>query len=200
MTSVIVFIDYQNMYKSAREAFGWKFDAGHYGTLKPLSLGRWLTGTDRDLVGVRVYTGVPAQEQKKRDYEIMQRRMAAWKNADPGIVTVHPRTLRYPPPNGREKGVDVELAIDFVALAIADDYEVGIVASADTDLIPALQLVRERYPEKVIETVAWAPEPGCEAPEPIDIPGGGVTRRLVSKVHFQRAIADRTNYVSSSRR
>lgn len=39
---VITFIDYQKMYKGAREAFGWESEGGHFGSFKPLTMGRML--------------------------------------------------------------------------------------------------------------------------------------------------------------
>ena len=53
--------------------------------------------------------------------------------------------LRYPPTwptdPAQEKGIDVALAIDFVRLAITGAYDVGVMMSTDTDLLPALRFV-----------------------------------------------------------
>jgi uncharacterized LabA/DUF88 family protein len=60
-----------------------------------------------------------------------------------GLVT---RPLRYPGQAGekpQEKGIDVALALDFVAMAMRGEYEVGILMSTDTDLKPALELVAQ---------------------------------------------------------
>ena len=69
------------------------------------------------------------------------------------------RPLRYPPdyPARRpeEKGIDVQLAIDFVALAHDDVYDVGIIFSSDTDLVPVLEFVLQRYPRKHARVGAW---------------------------------------------
>jgi NYN domain len=60
-------------------------------------------------------------------------------------VTVVQRPLRYPKAwpteKAQEKGVDVALAVDFVMLAVPRAYDVGILVSTDTDLIPALEAV-----------------------------------------------------------
>jgi uncharacterized LabA/DUF88 family protein len=196
----VVFIDYQNMYKRARGAFWPSDQPGYLGNFKPLALARLLTeDEDRELMQVRVYSGIPAQERQKKDYEIMQRRVQAWKNADPELVEVRTRAMRYPPREGREKGVDVELAVDFVALAIDEEYELGIIASADTDLIPAIELVARRFENVSIETVAWEPLPECEAPAPLDIPGGGISRRRITQTEFANRLVDQTNYVRAAR-
>ena len=121
MPSVIVFIDHQNAYNSAREAFGWTSEIGRFGNFKPLPLGR-LLAADRDLRQVRVYTGVPSNEKDKVGYQATQRRIASWKAEGAGLVEVFERTLKYPPnEKPREKGVDVLLAIDLVRLALDDD-------------------------------------------------------------------------------
>ena len=52
--------------------------------------------------------------------------------------------------------MDVELAIDFIAGAIDQTYDVGVIFSTDTDLRPALEFVAtryERYPRA--ESAAW---------------------------------------------
>ena len=193
----MVFIDAQNMYHGARDAFGWDGHPGHFGNFRPLALGRMLTqDSDRRLEQIRVYTGVPTAARDRKGNAIQQRRIAAWVADAPILVEVFPRPLRYPPDAGREKGVDVELAIDMVELALDDSYDIAILASADTDLVPALQLVDRRCPEKTLETIAWEPVPECEGntAAAIDIPGGGVKRRMLDHIDLQR-LEDRRNFV-----
>ena len=86
------------------------------------------------------------------------RQCEAWERS--GAVVV-PRTLRYPGdwPDSRaeQKGVDVQLAIDFIAGAIDRDFDVGVIFSTDTDLRPALDFVADRfqrYPRA--EAAAWS--------------------------------------------
>jgi uncharacterized LabA/DUF88 family protein len=198
---VIVFIDGQNMYRCARRAFGWEGQPGHYGNFKPIGLGRTVaaTGPNRELVQVRIYTGVPTPKHDRRGNSIMQRRMAAWIADSPALVQVFPRPLSYPPAEGREKGVDVELAIDLVRLALDDEYDVGVLASTDTDLVPPIELITRRFSDKTVETIGYSPIAGCEADTaaPLDLPGGGVTRRTITHAQFDR-IADRRNFVTGN--
>ncbi|MCX6751350.1 MAG: NYN domain-containing protein [Candidatus Nomurabacteria bacterium] len=44
----------------------------------------------------------------------------------------------------REKGVDVKIAIDLVIDGIEDKYDIAIVVSSDTDLIPAIKYVQSK--------------------------------------------------------
>jgi uncharacterized LabA/DUF88 family protein len=193
---VVVFIDYQNMYRSAREAFGWENEKGHFGNFRPLPLGRALAqGENRELDQVRVYTGVPHPTRDKFGHSIMQRRIEAWRAPDPAHVEIFTRTLRYPPRQGREKGVDVQLAVDIVRLTTDDAFDVLILCSADTDLLPALEFVNEHAPDKTIETVAYAAESGCETAAPLDIANANVGRRLIEFKEFNREFADTRNYM-----
>lgn len=72
------------------------------------------------------------------------------------------RALRYPrgwpdvPPV--EKGIDVALAVDFVAMALIGEYDVGILLSTDTDLKPALEAVigLSGTPYPRCEVTAWS--------------------------------------------
>jgi NYN domain len=114
-------------------------------------------------------------------------------------VELFPRPLRYSSrrPEGEEKGVDVELAIDFVRLALDDDFDVAVLASADTDLVPARQFVADRLPDKTLVTVALEPLDGLMAPAPLDLPRGDVERVTIPKRDFDR-MADRRNFYLSA--
>jgi len=49
----------------------------------------------------------------------------------------------------REKGIDVKLATDLIAGAIDNKYDTAILISSDSDLMPALDWVRERRHKKI---------------------------------------------------
>lgn len=82
---------------------------------------------------------------------------ARWVQSGVTLVT---RQLRYPPdfPARRpeEKGIDVALAIDYIAMAIDDKFDIGIIFSTDTDLKPPLEFVHKRTAgKKTVEVAAW---------------------------------------------
>jgi len=54
-----------------------------------------------------------------------------------------------------EKGIDVALAVDFVMMAVAREYDVGILMSTDTDLKPALEAVLSLGGSPICEVAAW---------------------------------------------
>lgn len=159
---VALFIDAQNVYRGAQHSF----HAGplHHtdGQIDPVALGDLICsrpppGYERELSEVRVYTGRPDSTRDPTTYGAHMRQCEAWERA--GAIVV-PRALRYPGdwPARRpeQKGVDVELAIDFIAGAIDGTYDVGVLFSTDTDLRPALEFVAARYSRYPrAEAVAW---------------------------------------------
>jgi len=57
----------------------------------------------------------------------------------------------------REKGVDVQIAIDLVIGAVENSYDTAIIVSSDTDLIPAIKYVRAKG--KNVEYVGFSHAP-----------------------------------------
>lgn len=52
-----------------------------------------------------------------------------------------------------EKETDVNIALYLLDLANQNAFDRALVISNDSDLVPAIQLVRKRFPEKIITTV-----------------------------------------------
>jgi uncharacterized LabA/DUF88 family protein len=197
----MVFVDYQNMYRSARQAFGWESEGGQFGNFRPYGLGRQMVrDPERVLEQVRIYSGIHTPQHNPTQHGLMQRRMSAWVAESPEKIEVFPRPLRYGRRGPEEKGVDVELAIDFVRLALDDAFDVGVLASGDTDLVPALKFVAERFPEKTLVTLGYATEPGFVGeppPAPLDLAETHPERRFITKRDFDR-IADKRNFYKSA--
>jgi len=156
---VAVFIDGMNMYRGARDAFFSAYDPHTAGQFDPMQLAQAICRHgpppnepgSRVLSAVRIYQGTPSSHDRK-GYAADQRHRSAWEKKGITVVT---RPLRYDgrdsPPH--EKGIDVALAIDLVAMGIDGDYDVGVLASADTDLLPALEYLFRRGVR--VETAAW---------------------------------------------
>ena len=169
---VLVFVDAANVYRDARRAFFEEYDPGIYGQVLPRLLGNVLLGKtkvpDPELVGVRVYTGRPDGTLSPKTYAAHLRQCAKWER-DP-VVTLRWRPLRYewgtlppapgePDRRGVQKGVDVQLAVDLVRMYLHGEYDVGIVASTDTDLLPAIEALYEfdrGLGFAPVETSAWS--------------------------------------------
>jgi len=147
---VFVYIDGQNLFRSAHRCFN-DVDVP-YANYDPMALGRlaasWWPGCV--LGEVRFYTGKPGM-----DIDDAERYWAVfWTNKvnhfsgyrTPTRFVSFTRTLAYRffrnrPPEGREKGIDVRLALDLLLGAIDDQYDIAVVFSQDKDLNEAVDSV-----------------------------------------------------------
>lgn len=207
-TRVVVYIDYQNVQYCARDMFWPAIPtppriAGH---VDPLKLGTLLCDLgrpgdpNRDLAGVRVYRGQPiAGRSREKARQFFDRQVSSWRQT-PG-VEVFTRPLRYhraKNPDGteywaaREKGVDVLMALDISIGARSDQFDVAIIASADTDLIPALEDALRV--SKRVETAAWG-SPGNSA-GPLRVKGRNLWNHYLGQTHFD-LVRDETNYLAA---
>lgn len=142
-----VFIDASNLYRDFRRAFCQDPMLPTDGQFDPLKLGQLLATRaplyeDWTLLSTRVYMGQASAARDSRMAAANDKQIATWRAMG---VAVRPRLLRYPPSwpavPAQQKGVDVELAVDVVRLAIENAYDVGVIVSTDTDLLPALEAV-----------------------------------------------------------
>jgi len=160
---IVLFVDYQNAYMQARRCFGGPHAPSRSGQFDPLALGdlvvehRRALGLPGRLHQVRVYRGLADARRDFHTNMAARRQQVSWTR-DPRVVVIT-RPLRYPA-GGRpqEKGIDVRLAVDFVAMALRDEYDVGVLMSHDTDLVPALEAVVDLAPAVGVEVAAWAPD------------------------------------------
>lgn len=156
---VVVFMDYQNVHGWALRQF-FPVNAGPaQGHVDPLRLAQLLVKRRKhpsELVGVRVYRGRPAPVHQPGSAAANDRQTADWERS--ALVAVVRRPLRYPrdwPQSpAQEKGIDVALAVDVVAMGLRKEYDAAIVVSSDTDLMPAIETI---YYERLghIELATW---------------------------------------------
>lgn len=155
---VVVFIDGQNFYNDCKRVFG-------HGETHPHLLAQELCssavgGPNRTLQEVRFYTGIhgPRRDPKMNSY--MQRRLSAMQKN--GVTTIS-RPLKYSEEvvedrhkrgqykkiwKGREKGIDVRLALDMVIYAMINKYDIASLVSRDSDLEEAINdvfLIRKAF-------------------------------------------------------
>jgi uncharacterized LabA/DUF88 family protein len=164
---VAVFIDYQNVYRRARGIFDLVNSEHPVGQIHPSKVGRLLAskiGSNCELSQVRVYRGLPSNRHQPKGYSAVRRQTASWRKS--GNTEVLLRPLHYPAnwPDSRredgeprEKGVDVELAVDFVSMAVSGKFDYGIIFSMDNDLKPPLEFIGNSYPEIGIGVASWWP-------------------------------------------
>ena len=156
---VVVFLDYQNVYMSAREAFH-PSDGPHWdGQINPTALGELLVNRspfNRYLSSVRVYRGIPDSTKDPKGYGACMRQNAAWSRSSKVKVLTRPLLYpsKWPGEKPREKGIDVSLSVDFVLMAAQRRYDIGILMSTDTDIKPALEAVVKLGVART-EVAAW---------------------------------------------
>ena len=163
-----MFIDYENIRFAAREVFGDpQRDPYTFGHVNPLRLGLMLkqlgekVDSGRELAAVRIYRGRAGPKSGSRAQAASARQFAVWGSQP--RVTVRSRPLRYQPTawsmnkptawRAEEKGIDVMMALDIAIGARDDAYDVAVVASADSDLVPAIEVAL--IAGKRVETAMW---------------------------------------------
>lgn len=176
----VVIVDYQNIHLTGHGAFG-DGRAKHEVLVHPLHLAARLISARNakmdsehpaiELARVLVFRGLPSPEHNPQGYARNLAQKSHWE-IDPRVAVEHrPLTYRYEytaqgqrstDASGKwimkglpeEKGVDVMCALAFVREARRPDVDVVILASHDTDLVPALDEVLREGAAKV-ETMSW---------------------------------------------
>lgn len=195
---VVIFVDAQNVYKSARDAFFDKNAPHVFGSVDPVAFGHLIcsrppAGHIYSLEQIRIYTGRPEETKEPKAYAAHMKQCSAWKKSG---AKVFARTLLYPKGWPRqkpfEKGIDVQLAIDFITLALDDVYDVGVIASTDSDLRPALEFVWNRLRDKKVrpEVAAWRSE---KRRRRLSLPGKRIWCHWMTRTDYD-AVADPTDY------
>ena len=139
-TRVAIYIDGNNTYNKLKEL-------GLPEKTKRFSLANFthhLLG-ERELVSRRYYVGIVKNHDNSEKGAAMvtgQQKFLEGLRADG--FEVKPGKIMYDSKDRiREKGVDVKLAVDLVVGAADNLYDVAIVVSSDTDLIPAIKYARK---------------------------------------------------------
>ena len=144
----IAFIDGQNLYHSARSAFGHTYPNYDAAALA----GSVCATRDWQLNQVRFYTGVPDPTDDVRWSSFWAAKLLHMSRQ--GVHTFS-RPLRYRnqavklPGGGQysflaaeEKGIDVRIAIDVIRMAHRNEYDVALIFSQDQDLSEVAAEVR----------------------------------------------------------
>jgi uncharacterized LabA/DUF88 family protein len=144
----ITFIDGQNPFHAAREAFGFTYLNYDVATLsQAICVAQKWT-----LIQTRFYTGVPDVIDDPKWNHFWAGKLGVMGRQ--GVV-VYSRSLRYRnrvvklPAGGthtflvgEEKGIDVRIALDVINLAHHNDYDVAVIFSQDQDLSEVAKEIR----------------------------------------------------------
>lgn len=175
---LVVFVDYQNVYHLARRAFRLENGPSTSGQVNPDRLGVLIearrnmtfkgTANECELKEVRIYRGMPDGAMDAKGHGATSRQIAHWERFPDVKAFTHPIAYPYGWENEwdrarikrggdkpREKGIDVQLAVDLVLGAVENHYDVAVVFSGDSDLLPAIRAAMKLG--KHIEVAAWDP-------------------------------------------
>ena len=144
---VVAFVDGQNLFYAAKEAFG--YTVPNYDVF---ALARKLCKNNWNLDHVRFYTGVPDLADDPKWNQFWAAKLSVMGRQGVAICS---RPLRYrnktiylkgrPPIStlvGQEKGIDVRIALDIVRLAHQKKFDVALIFSQDQDLSEAADEMR----------------------------------------------------------
>jgi uncharacterized LabA/DUF88 family protein len=135
--------------------------------------------------------GRASQLHDQRTYAANRRQFAAWTKAGDEVEVIA-RTLDYKLGHPRENGIDVQIAVDLVCTTLLEGHhEVAMLMSADTDLLPALELITQREGAAAIEVATW--EGPYWAPQPLKIRGKAIRQHKLTRAAYDR-LADTTDY------
>ncbi len=113
---------------------------------------------ERQLVSKRYYVGIVRNHDSTHKSEKLVRKQQQFLETLRSTgFEVKPGRIMYDGGRIREKGVDVKLAVDLVIGAADDLYDIAIIVSSDTDLVPAIKYAR--YKRKNVEYVGFAGAP-----------------------------------------
>ena len=162
MKSAHLFIDYQNLHMSAHDRFAAIGAPIHDSLIHPALFANRVQAVRNEFVyqavevtEIHVFRGQPSNKHDSQAAARNKAQAAEWTRDR--RVTMHTRPLRYPldpSEKPREKGVDVMLAISFIRAAMLKSCDTLILASRDTDLLPALETAHE-LDHAIVEVAGW---------------------------------------------
>jgi uncharacterized LabA/DUF88 family protein len=145
----IAYVDGQNLFHSAKEAFGYPFPNYNIRRLAETICRQ----NNWDLTVVHFYTGIPDPDIDPNRHHFWVAKLAVMGTRN---IRTFSRPIRYSNqlvtlPDGsktttlvgREKGIDVRLALDVVRDALDDRYDVAVVFSQDQDLTEVADELRK---------------------------------------------------------
>ncbi|MBI4136394.1 MAG: NYN domain-containing protein [Candidatus Vogelbacteria bacterium] len=114
---------------------------------------------ERVLISKRYYVGiVKNHDNSKKGDDMVKSQQKFLSGLENEGFTIKRGRIMYDGSRIREKGVDVKLSVDLVIGAADDLYDAAIIVSSDTDLIPAIQYVRNGK-NKQVEYIGFANSP-----------------------------------------
>ena len=118
----------------------------------------FLVGSQRVCVSKRYYTGIFRNiDGSLKSQELIRGQQKFLSKLDRDGFIIKRGKIIYDNARQRENSTDVKIAVDLVIGAVDDIYDVAILISSDTDLIPAVKYVK--YRSKKMEYVGFSHAP-----------------------------------------
>ena len=178
----IVFIDGQNLYHLAKNAWGADCSQSPYAwpsyDVEKLAYALVAKIPGRKLVQIRFYTGVPSRKANSFWHGFWSNKLRFLRSRG---IAVYRGSIGF---GGQEKGVDVSLAIDLVQATYEQKYECAIIVSQDKDFQPAVLLSK---------TIAQAQGRKLAFESSFPFKAGNVSRRGVPEttwIHIDKSTYD----------
>ncbi|MCU0607938.1 MAG: NYN domain-containing protein [Candidatus Edwardsbacteria bacterium] len=166
----ITLIDGQNLYRCVKAAFGY-----HFPNYDPIKLSTNICAVKNwQLKGVRFYTGIPTAMDNPLWHGFWTAKLSALKRR--GVTTYsrflhyHDETIRIPGYGehkqriGKEKGIDIRIAIDSIKIYRENLADVIIIFSQDQDyseIIPEIKSIATEHNRwfKIVSAFPDNPKP-----------------------------------------
>ncbi|WJZ08565.1 NYN domain protein [Corynebacterium glaucum] len=159
---VHVFIDYENVRKTARSRFLPVSSPAHSGMVDPVKTAQTLTNRRKRpsvLDSVSVFRGRPVPQHQPEASRYFDLYAAEWSLDRRCHLTQRPLKYYFPSQadpdyfEASEKGIDVALPMSVVEVTLAKQVDAIVIFSNDTDLFPAVEFAYDHGMH--VEVAAW---------------------------------------------
>lgn len=137
---VAIFLDGSNFYHRIKDT---ELDFKQSLDFDYKSFAEWLA-CGRNIASTIYYVGVVRKEPgNSKSEELVKNQQKLFANLEKQNWAIKTGYMMKQNNIYKEKGVDVKLAVDLLDMAYQDKYDVAIIVSSDTDLIPSIERCRE---------------------------------------------------------
>ncbi len=151
---VAIYIDGSNLYYKLKD-----LDISNTAYFNYGEFSKWLA-RKRSIISKRYYVGiVKAKEDNKKGQNLRKQQVRLFNHLKSSNqnFTIKQGYLMNNDGVYHEKGVDVKIAVDLLVGAYEDLYDVAILISSDTDLIPVIKKIK--HLGKEIEYIGFSHKP-----------------------------------------
>jgi uncharacterized LabA/DUF88 family protein len=128
----VAFIDGQNLFHAVKMAFRY-----YYPNYDVNALARAVCKQKGwDLVKVRFYTGIPNQTEDPYWHHFWRYKLRVMGGEQK--IHIYSRVIKH----GKEKGIDLRIALDVVRMAYRGEYDVALIFSQDQDFSEVAEEIR----------------------------------------------------------